>query len=948
MVPPVSRSLGCENSRSGLCYRFCGDTPFQGTDYHTNSFLSYQEGGHDPGNRQPSDQERSGTSAGRGEGSRLLFNTVPCPQESGGLEASAQSETSEPLCGEDGFQAGFHKISQKRDTNGGFCNIPGSAGCIPSHSYSPRSQEIPQVPLQWGSLAVSSSPIRPVVSPTSFLPGPGSGSGLVPFEGHPPYGLPGRLATAGFRSNSAGTTDPPGAQHALRPGLASIGEEVSVNTAASFPFHRGSFRSNKQHSDTFCSQNPFSQWAGWQVEPISLDYGQGHDESPGSSGLADRDRPIGQVTHERPSNVFTPAVASETGLSAEKDNAGSESSRKPSLVGSRGQLADGRPNLGATQRGMHNYRCIPEGMGSSLGGPHSTRSVAQSRERSHQCSRDEGSETCHFTLVASVEEQENSGSIRQHINCPVYQQAGGHGVPQTVPVSSGYLGIGNREWALASCGTHKRRIQCDSGLALQGKEQDSLVGVGFMPKGSKADFCTVWDTKHRSVCVQAQQQIAHLLQLGPGSGSICEGQSEHGLGEHMGICLPPNFSHTTGAAEDPTVKCKDPTHSPVVASQTLVPQSPGASGGHSSNPSISGEPAATVSEQGQLSRSRVTEADSVATFQRQLVKEGIPTEARQMVLASWRPSTVRVYAAQYRVFCRWCDGVKKHPSEASLEDVLRFLQHLFDKGLQYRTICVYRSMLSNVLPPVRGVKMGEVSQVVRFLKGVFNSRPPKKTLVPDWDLPLVLDVLSAPPFEPMGAAPVKLVTLKFTFLLAVTTARRVSDLSKLSIGDHCRVQKGRITFLPTSLAKADDPSHFQQEVVIRTFKEKKLCPIRSLKWYLRKTEGMRQRDPMVLLRCLNAPFDPPSTQTISRWLVNLIKMAYDVYPHLPRGNIRAHSTRAMAPNWAHFKGATKHSILQAADWRRENTFIKYYARDLKETGLFFGSAVLSAAQLSER
>ena len=136
----------------------------------------------------------------------------------------------------------------------------------------------------------------------------------------------------------------------------------------------------------------------------------------------------------------------------------------------------------------------------------------------------------------------------------------------------------------------------------------------------------------------------------------------------------------------------------------------------------------------------------MAFFQRQLVKEGIPTGARQMVLASWRPSTVRVYATQYtrRVFCCWCDGVKKHPSEASLEDISRFLQHLFGKGLQYRTICVYRSRLLNVLPPVRGVKTGEGSQVVRFLKGVFNSRPPKKTLVPDWDLPLVLDVLSAP------------------------------------------------------------------------------------------------------------------------------------------------------------------------------------------------------------
>ena len=37
---------------------------------------------------------------------------------------------------------------------------------------------------------------------------------------------------------------------------------------------------------------------------------------------------------------------------------------------------------------------------------------------------------------------------------------------------------------------------------------------------------------------------------------------------------------------------------------------------------------------------------TVAIFQQQLIKEGVPEEARQMVLASWRPGTIRVYAAQ--------------------------------------------------------------------------------------------------------------------------------------------------------------------------------------------------------------------------------------------------------------------------------------------------------------
>ena len=93
---------------------------------------------------------------------------------------------------------------------------------------------------------------------------------------------------------------------------------------------------------------------------------------------------------------------------------------------------------------------------------------------------------------------------------------------------------------------------------------------------------------------------------------------------------------------------------------------------------------------------------------------------------------------------------------------------------------MYRSMFSDVLPLVDGVKVGELRQGVCFLKDISLSRPLRKTLVPEWDLPLVLRVLEAAPLEPMelAMASLKLVTFKFTFLLALITARRVADISK--------------------------------------------------------------------------------------------------------------------------------------------------------------------------
>ena len=146
----------------------------------------------------------------------------------------------------------------------------------------------------------------------------------------------------------------------------------------------------------------------------------------------------------------------------------------------------------------------------------------------------------------------------------------------------------------------------------------------------------------------------------------------------------------------------------------------------------------------------------------------------------------------------------------------------------------------------------------------------------------------------MGSASIKLVTLKFNFLLAITTTRKVADQTKPATGQHCRFQQGRVTSLPTSLAKADS--------VVCTHHSTHQTPGQS-------ADG----------------------------LVTVIKMAYDTHPP----QVRAHSRCALVPNWSHIRGANKKPILQAIDWHRENTFIQFYAGDLHDHSRNFGSAVLS-------
>ena len=96
---------------------------------------------------------------------------------------------------------------------------------------------------------------------------------------------------------------------------------------------------------------------------------------------------------------------------------------------------------------------------------------------------------------------------------------------------------------------------------------------------------------------------------------------------------------------------------------------------------------------------------------------------------------------------------------------------------------------------IKAVRIGEFALstedcvlISRFLRGA--QRLTVRTagpVVPPWDLDVVLGALQGSPFEPIGDADLKWLSMKTASLLAVTSARRVSELHALSVhGDCCQ------------------------------------------------------------------------------------------------------------------------------------------------------------------
>ena len=731
-------------------------------------------------------------------------------------------------------------------------------------------------------------------------------------------------------------------------GLDSIGRKIETEPKSRFCVSRGAFQHKVGQIKPNSSKSIRNSVTDRTFSEAEQSFSKVVFRDFRSHGISDRLGAIGEASYERPSVLSPEAMETEVGQHFKNDLGHRKCQNRFNVVEGNTTFSPGRAIMVSDGRNLCYNRCLQNGMGGTLGRPDGPRDLeSRGNEDAYKSIGDESGNTCFPEMGSTLEEQVSACSVGQCFSSSVHKSPGGDNFTPSVSICSEVMADGHRESDSVEGSSYSGRSQCLSRPFKQTESQDlshRMVSEGI---SSTENLASVLSTSNRSVRISTEPQTASLLLLAEGPTGMGNGQPVNVLGGDPGVCISPNCvdSQNTGPCIQiqlqSTVSCSE------VATQTMVHSDPQFVVRHAVINSSSPRPTEDDGNRHISPRSGVFEIGNLANFGSRSRPSGISESAGKLMLAAWRRGTQNVYSSQYRIFRSWCLEREIDPTSASLNEALNFLAFLYESGKQYRTICVYRSMLSNVLSPVDGKNIGEHPSVVRLLKGVFNTRPPKKQLVPEWDLELVLKVLKGTPFEPMRKAPLKLVTYKFVLLLAIVTARRVSDLSHLAIGEFCRIQNSTITFLPTNLAKADDPSHFLKEIVISSFPDKLLDVRRMMMYYLKATEKLRlsSKDPRSLFRCLSKPYNPVSSQTISKWISSAIRLCYEVSEHSDIPSARAHSVRAIAPNWALYKGASKETIMEAADWRNQTSFIRHYLRHLDQYRSQFGKAVLEAGDM---
>ena len=326
---------------------------------------------------------------------------------------------------------------------------------------------------------------------------------------------------------------------------------------------------------------------------------------------------------------------------------------------------------------------------------------------------------------------------------------------------------------------------------------------------------------------------------------------------------------------------------------------------------------------------------------------GASAEAVRLVQLGHRSSTQSVYASHWARWFAWCVKNKVSPTAPKEVDVANHLAQLASvHSLSASCLRVRRSAINTTLRQLGVPPCFSSSIVADVIKGAAFSQRKSAQRCPRWDVFLVLAFLRESRFEPLAKATLPDLSKKALFLIALASARRVSEVHALSglSRDVAFLADGglQLEFLPEFLAKNqssedDSPSVLipsLEEVVCPDDPDRVNCPVRVLRYYRSRTEKFRSSNQRRLFISLNLAYEKDILKpTLARWLVSLVRDAYhwasanNFSGYLPLAKPSAHEVRAWSASLAHANGLPVRQLLAAAYWRHEDVFINHYLRD---------------------
>eukprot|EP00079_Xenopus_tropicalis_P020168 XP_012810786.1 PREDICTED: uncharacterized protein LOC105946088 [Xenopus tropicalis] len=433
--------------------------------------------------------------------------------------------------------------------------------------------------------------------------------------------------------------------------------------------------------------------------------------------------------------------------------------------------------------------------------------------------------------------------------------------------------------------------------------------------------------------------------------SVGSGRPNDHMGLRSRICLPASSSATKSHQEDQIRKMHSHSDSSTLAQKSMVHRTGGSQQIRTVAPSS--DPRSSRSVTNPSSQSNLPEFDGVEIESIVLRRKGFSQEVIRTMMAARKPVSSKTYHRVWKTYRDWCNQAGHPFQDLSVPRLLSFLQAGLDKGLSLSSLKSQISALSVLFQQ----RLAILPDVTTFVQGVSHICPPFRELLPPWDLNLVLSTLQTPPFEPLATITLAWLTWKTIFLLAIASARRVSEISALSSQPPYLIfheDRAVLRTLPFFVPKVVSAFHINQDITIPSFcpnptspKEvalHSLDPVRALKFYLHRTRDIRATTALFILHSGQWKGHQASKTTISCWIREAIRRAYIARGKSPPLHIPAHSTRGIGSSWAFRNRASADQVCRAATWSSIHSFTKFYQFEVfAASDAHFGRKVLQAA-----
>lgn len=439
------------------------------------------------------------------------------------------------------------------------------------------------------------------------------------------------------------------------------------------------------------------------------------------------------------------------------------------------------------------------------------------------------------------------------------------------------------------------------------------------------------------VCIRMEHAVREFCQLVSPARGLTDERNGLQMDRPESVRIPPICSDKRLFVQVASGTGGDSANLPAVAEPTLVP-APLRTGSRDSvhlvseprAPSLSG--GATASSSG----IRIDHTNRLEVVRSDHTDKGFSPGVVDLLMAGIRPTTQSAYQSAWSAWCNWCVQRSADPLSASVNKALEFLFHLFSLGRAYSTINVARSMLSSTFPPVEGNPIGQHHLILKLMKGIYNSKPPKPRYESTWSIDLITNYYIN--LAPNAELSLSALSEKLAVLLALTSMLRVSELAsidRLSVV----VSEEKVSFALSKPRKAQKSGPLHNISINSFIANPKLCPVACVGFYVYLTDHLRNEgNSHRLFISTVRPHKPVTGSSLGRWIKTALGRA-----GVDTSVFKAHSARGAAASKAVGAGIPVDTVLKTAHWSVESTFTKFYYREVVSENI--AEAVLNVSDI---